>query len=118
MEVGHRGLLRRVSTFFRDKRASSGTREDEIVAQVTTVKEEDPRILRRFKNWIYSGKIISETETHKSSPLSDVIAVYIFGERQGILRLLNTCVDTVSEKRNEGALLPGQAEINNFIPDL
>ena len=83
-----------------------------IVTQVVILKDENPEIFRRFKNWLYSGNIISESETYKSLAWSDVIAMYSFADRRRVPRLQNSCVDAIIRKRQEGGLFPSQAVIN------
>ena len=78
------------------------------------MKEEDPEIFRRFKNWLYSEKLISESETDKNLPWQVIIEVYSFAERRGIPRLQNKCVDTVIKKIEDGGLFPGQADVNTL----
>ena len=108
----HRGILRRASKFFREELALSEITEFGIVTQIVIMKEENPEIFRRFKNWLYSGTMISESETYKSLAWSDVIAVHSFADRRGISRLQNDCIDAVIRKRAEGGLFPGQAAVN------
>lgn len=78
------------------------------------MKEEDPEVFRRFKNWLYSDKLISESETYKNLPWEVIIEVYSFAERKGIPRLQNKRVDTVIKKREDGGLFPGQADVNTL----
>ena len=108
----HRGLLCRESKFFREKLAFSETTEGSTVAQVVIVKEEDPEIFNRFKEWLYDKKIFLGSETCKTLAWSTIFAVYVFAERKSIPRLMNACVDTVIKKRRAGGLLPGQEDVN------
>lgn len=109
----HRGLLCRASKYFREELSSRET-DGGIIAIPIILKEEDPDIFRRFKDWLYSDKIISELETNKNLPWSDIIAIYAFSERRGVPRLQNNCIDTTIRKREEGGLFPGQADINTL----
>ena len=88
------------------------TTEVGVVAQVVVIKDENPEIFRRFKDWLYSGRVISGSETYKALAWSEIIAMYTFGDRKGICRLQNSCVDAIIRKRNEGGLFPGQADVN------
>ena len=110
----HRGLLRRASKFFRMKLATSETAESGVVAQIVVIKDENPEIFRRFKDLLYSGKIVSGSETYKALAWSELIAMYSFGDRKGIPRLQNSCVDAIIRKRIEGGLFPGQADVNTL----
>ena len=110
----HRGLLRRESKFFRGKLASIEATESELVTQVVVMRDENPDTFRRFKNWLYSGRIISESETYEKLAWSELIAVYTFAERKGCPLLQNRCVDTVIRKKNQGGLFPGQADVNTL----
>ena len=94
--------------------ALSQTTESEVVAQVVVIKDENPEIFRRFKDWLYSGRVISGSETYKALAWSEIIAMYTFGDRKGISRLQNSCVDAIIRKRNEGGLFPGQADVNTL----
>ena len=85
-----------------------------LVAHTFIIKEEDPEVFRRFYMWLYSSKIISESETNKNLARSSIINLYIFAERKGIALMMNTCVDTVIRKRKEGGLFPGQADVNTL----
>ncbi|KAF6227511.1 hypothetical protein HO173_012251 [Letharia columbiana] len=110
----HRGLLRRASRFFREQLTVDATMEDGVSAQVVFLLEEDVHVFRRFKDWLYSGRIISEAETNKDLTWSDLIAIYEFAERREVPQLQNTCVDTVIRKRREGGLFPGQGDVNTL----
>ncbi len=110
----HKGLLRRESPFFREHLKSGETTESGIIARVVVLKEESPQTFRRFRDWLYSGKIISEVETNKDLAWFDIIAVYTFADRMGVPLLQNNCVDTIIRKRKEGSLFPGQADINTL----
>ena len=110
----HRGLLRRASKFFKEQLSFGETTESGVVAQVVVMKDEEPETFRRFNNWLYSGNIISESETCKSLAWADIIAIYTFADRNGIPRLQNSCVDTVIRKRKEGGLFPGPADVNTL----
>lgn len=110
----HRGLLRRASKFFRIELAPSKTTESGVVAQVIVIKDENPEVFRRFKDWLYSGKVISGSETYRALAWSELIALYTFGDRKGISQLQNSCVDAIIRKRKEGGLFPGQADINTL----
>ena len=103
----HRGLLRSSSKFFKGFLSESETVE-------LILEEENPHVLRRFQNWLYSGSIISEHETYKDLPWSEIVAVYAFGSRKGAPPLQNHCVDTVIRKRQEGGLFPSQAVVNTL----
>ena len=112
--VKHRGLPRQASKFFRAELALSETTEFGVVAQVVVIKDENPEISRRFKDWLYSKTVISGSETYKAWAWSKLIAMYMFGDRKGISRFQNSCVDPIIRKRNEGGLFPGQADINTL----
>ena len=92
--------------------ALSETAESGVVAQVVVIKDENPDIFRRFKDWLYSGRVVSGSETYKALAWSELIAMYMFGERKGISRLQNSCVDAIMRKRIEGGLFPGQTDVN------
>ena len=110
----HRGLLRRASKFFQAELAPSETTESGVFTQVVVIKDENPEIFRRFKDWLYSKRIISGSETYKALAWSELIAMYTFGDRKGISRLQNSCVDAIIRKRDEGGLFPGQADVNTL----
>ena len=103
-----------MSKFFREELAVDETVADGVSAQVLLLFDEDVDIFRRFKNWLYCGRIISEIETNKDLAWSDLIAVYAFADRKGIPQLMNTCIDTVIQKRKEGGLFPSQADVNTL----
>ena len=96
------------------KLAPNETTESGVVAQVVVIKDENPEIFRRFKDWLYSGRVLSGSETYKALAWSELIAMYAFGDRKGISRLQNSCVDAIIRKRNEGGLFPGQADVNTL----
>ena len=110
----HRGLLRQASKFFRTELALNEKTESGVVAQVVVLKDENPEIFRRFKDWLYSRRVISGSETYKALAWSELIAMYTFGDRKGIPRFQNSCVDAIMRKRNEGGLFPGQADVNTL----
>ena len=110
----HRGLLLRASSFFREQISTGVTTEDGIAAQEVVMKDEDPDIFRRFNLWLYSDKMISESETYKTVPWGVILEVYSFAERTGIPGLQNRCVDTIIKKRMDGALFPNQSVINRL----
>lgn len=110
----HRGLLRRESSFFREQLSKSETAGDGNAAETVVLKDEDPDIFRRFNTWLYSEKIISESETYKNLPWGVVIEVYSFAERIGIRRLQNNCVDAVIRKRRDGGLFRAQGDVNTL----
>ena len=92
--------------------APSEATESGVVAQVVVIKDESPEIFRRFKDWLYSKRVISGSETYKALAWSELVAMYTFGDRKGISRFQNSCVDAIIRKRNEGGLFPGQADVN------
>ena len=106
--------MRRVSEFFRKELAPSEKTGSGVVVQVIIIKDENPEIFRRFRDLLYSGKVISGSETYKALAWSDLIAMYMFGDRKGIPRLQNSCVDAVIRKRDEGGLFPGHADVNTL----
>ena len=110
----HRELLRSASRFFREILPKNETAEDSSSPQERILKDEDPRVIRRFCDWLYTGEIISGRETNKDLPWSEIIAVYSFGHRKGSPRLQNHCVDTVIRKRQEEGLFPSQADVNTL----
>ena len=94
--------------------APSETTKSGVVAQVVVIKDEDPKDFRRLKDWLYSRRLISGSETYKALAWTELIAMYTFGDRKGIPRLQNSCVDAIIRKRNEGGLFPGQADVNTL----
>lgn len=110
----HRGLLRRASRVFREALAFSETSEEGLVSQIMALKFERPDIFCRFKDWLYSGSIISESETWEGLAWSDLIAVYTFADRMGAPRLQNSCVDTAIKKRKAGGFLPAHKDVNTL----
>ena len=88
--------------------------ESGVLAQIVVIKDEDPEIFRKFKDWLYSQRLISGSETYKALAWSELIAIYTFGDRKGISRLQNSCVDAIIRKRNEGGLFPGQTDVNTL----
>lgn len=110
----HRGLLRRTSSSFNEQLSASETTDGGVVAQCIVLKNEEPEVFRHFSIWLYSEKIISESETYKDLSWRMIIEVYSFAERNGIRSLQNTCIDTVVKKINDGGLFPGQADVNSL----
>lgn len=88
--------------------------EDGLVSQIIVLKYERPDIFHRFRNWLYTGDIISESETCAGLAWSDLIAVYTLADRIGAPRLQNCCVDTAIKKRKEGGFFPAQKDINTL----
>ncbi|KAL9133647.1 MAG: hypothetical protein Q9175_005177 [Cornicularia normoerica] len=110
----HREVLRRASSFFKERLPTSETTKSNIVTHSVVIKDEDPDIFRRFVTWLYSRKITLESETYMNTPWQIIIEVYSFAERNGIPHLQNTCVDTVIRKRRDGGLFPGQGDVNRL----
>lgn len=108
----HRGLLCRASRVFREWLAFSETSEEGLVSQIMVLKHERPDIFCRFKDWLYSGKIISESETCEGLAWSDLIAVYTLAGRMEASRLQNSCVDTAIKKGKEGGFFPAPKDVN------
>ena len=110
----HRGLLQRTLSSFNEQLATSEINDGGVVAQCIVMKNEEPEVFRRFSFWLYSENIISESEKYKDLPWGTIIEVYSFGERYGISRLQNKCVDTVIKKIKAGGLFPSQTDINSL----
>lgn len=110
----HRGLLCRASRVFREWLAFSETSEEGLVSQIMVLKHERPDIFCRFKDWLYSGKIISESETCEGLAWSDLIAVYTLAGRMEAPRLQNSCVDTTIKKGKEGGFFPAPKDVNTL----
>lgn len=110
----HRGLLCRASSFFKQRLSTSETAGGDIFAQVIELEDEDPEIFARFHTWLYSEKLALESESCKDIPWRIIMNVYAFGERTGMPRLQNTCIDNAIMKRKEGGLFPNQVDVNTL----
>lgn len=121
----HKGLLVKASTFFKAALSTSFEPENNVKSEdsvevmpyedrpnaISLVKE-DVAVFKRFKDWLYTDKIITRTETAKDLLWSIIIDIYVFAVRRGIPRLQNSCIDVAIQKVNEGGLFPTQAIIN------
>jgi len=109
------GILRRASSFFRSilEQVVVSAGNEDFATSNDGVKEiwlrnEDPAIFVRFKDWLYTSRIMTESEKFKDLSWTLLIDLYTFAERRGIPNLQNSCINAIVGKRKSGGSIPGQ----------
>ena len=113
----HEGVLRHISTWFKDKLSTISTTiegQKKLCDQPKNIHlpDEDPVIFRRFNEWVYTQKLCNGTETPKEMLWSVIFDIYTFAERRGIPKLQNACVNIVIRKAKIGIPFPTQEILN------
>ena len=113
----HEGVLRKLSAWFKDRLDTPSTGNEDQGELCDKPKginlaDEDPAIFRRFNEWVYTQKLSTEVETPKELPWSTIFDVYTFGERRGIPKLQNACINVIIRKANSDGQFPSQDILN------
>ena len=115
----HQRLLRQASTFFKNAFDGKIEREEDVdithpdhASKGIALTNEDPKIFKRFNDWLYTHRLCTGDEKAIDLPWSLIVDTYVFAENRGIPRLQNTCIDAVIKKMKNGGLFPSQEIIN------
>ena len=78
----------------------------------TALTNEDSKIFKRFKYWLYTHRLCTGDEKAIDLQRSLIVDTYVFAKNRGIPRVQNTYIDAAIKKRKNGGLFPSQEIIN------